>query len=157
MNAMRVVLAILVATMLSACETGMVVPPPPTGPLPDLAGTWRGTWGGQPASLLITDQLTSAGYSGLYVGTWQLGGPQRPGIAGVLTTTIRGASVSSRAEGWLGNDASGRLVLLVQTETPDGLQRLTLARVADDRLQGSGESSFRWGPRGTADLIRQAR
>jgi hypothetical protein len=147
----------LLAVTLSACETSTVVPPPPTGPVPDLVGTWRGTWGGEPAALLITDQVSSVGYSGLYVGSWQLGGPQRPGIAGVLTSTIRGTQVSSRAEGWLGNDATGRLVLLVQTETPDGLQRLTLARVADDRLQGSGDSSFRWGPRGPAELTRQPR
>jgi hypothetical protein len=154
---MRSLLVVLLAAALSACETGTPVPAPPTGPLPDLVGTWRGTWGGEPLALLVTDQSIDAGYSGVYLGSWQLGGPRRPGIAGVLTTTIRGAAVSSRVEGWLGNDASGRLVLLVQTETPDGLQRLTFARVAEDRLQGSGESSFRWGPRGPAELTRQPR
>jgi len=153
---MRSLVVALVAVVLWGCATNLPVPPPPpTGPVPDLVGTWRGTWGGEPVSLLITDQL-AVGYSGVYLGTWQLGGPQRPGIAGVLTTTIRGSAVSSRAEGWLGNDARGRLVLLVQTETPDGAQRLTLARVADDRFQGSGESSFRWGPRGPAELTRAA-
>jgi hypothetical protein len=41
--------------------------------------------------------------------------------------------------------------------TPDGGQRLTLARVSEDQLQGTGESTFRWGPRGPARLTRQAR
>jgi hypothetical protein len=60
-------------------------------------------------------------------------------------------------EGWLGNDIYGRLVLVAQTETPDGLQRLTLALVGQDELEGDGESSFRWGPEGPVQLTRQAR
>jgi len=75
----------------------------------------------------------------------------------VLTSTIRGEAVSARAEGWAGNDATGRLLLLVHSESPAGVQRLTLARVSPDQLQGTGDSTFGWGPRGPARLTRQAR
>ena len=154
---MRPLVAVLLAALLGGCAIGPPLPPPPTGPVPDLIGTWRGKWGGEPVALLITQQTADSGYSGIFLGDYQLGGPNRPGISGVLTSTIQGAAVSARAEGWAGNDATGRLLLLVQSDSPAGLQRLTLARVGRDQLQGSGESTFSWGPRGPAQLTRQAR
>jgi hypothetical protein len=154
---MRCVATVLLVALLGGCAVSPPLPPPPTGPVPDLIGTWRGTWGGEPLVLLITEQTAHSGYSGIFFGDYQLGGPHRPGISGVLTSTIRGEAVSARAEGWAGNDATGRLLLLVQSDSPAGLQRLTLARVRPDRLQGSGESSFGWGPRGPAELTRQPR
>jgi hypothetical protein len=154
---MRPVIALLVAAMLAGCAAGTPLPAPPRGPVPDMQGTWRGTWGGAPAALLVTAQDFESGYSGVFVGGSQVAGSRRPGITGVLTSTIQGEAVSARADGWFGSDASGRQIVLVQAETPDGLQRLTLARVNDDRLQGTGESSFRWGPQGPAQLTRQTR
>jgi hypothetical protein len=154
---MRRLVALLLAALLGGCAVGPPWPPPPSGPVPDLIGTWRGTWGGEPLALLILQQTAHSGYSGIFLGDYQLGGPHRPGISGVLTSTIRGEAVSARAEGWAGNDATGRLLLLVQSDSPAGVQRLTLARVGRDQLQGTGESSFGWGPRGPAQLTRQAR
>lgn len=148
----------VLAAALSACATAPpLLPVPPSEPVPELVGTWRGTWGGEPAALLVIEQAPDAGYSGIFVGGAQVFGPRRPGVSGVLTSTIRGTAVSSRAEGWLGRDARGRLLLVIQTEMPDGAQRLTLARVSEDELQGTGESTFRWGPRGPARLTRQTR
>jgi hypothetical protein len=154
---MRRILVLLAAVLVGGCAVGPSLPPPPSGPVPDLIGTWRGTWGGEPIALLITEQTAHSGYSGVFLGDYQLGGPHRPGIAGVLTSTIRGEAVSARAEGWAGNDAAGRLLLLVHSESPAGVQRLTLARVGPDQLQGTGDSTFGWGPRGPARLTRQAR
>ncbi|HEY7519087.1 MAG TPA: hypothetical protein VIE36_12405 [Methylomirabilota bacterium] len=150
-------LSLLVALLVGGCALGPPLPPPPTGPIPDLIGTWRGTWGGEPATLLISEQTFHSGYSGIFLGDYQLGGPHRPGIAGVLTSTIRGDFVSARAEGWAGNDATGRVLLLVHSESPAGVQRLTLTRVGADELQGTGDSTFNWGPRGPARLTRQTR
>jgi hypothetical protein len=154
---MRRLAAVLLVISLGGCAVGPPLPPPPTGPIPDLVGTWRGTWDGAPVALLVSEQTAHSGYSGVFLGDYQLGGPNRPGISGVLTSTIRGEAVSARAEGWAGNDATGRLLLVVQSESPAGVQWLTLARVSPDRLQGSGESSFSWGPRGPTQLTRQAR
>jgi hypothetical protein len=151
---------LLAAVFLTACAVQAPLPPPPSSqvaPAPDLAGTWRGTWGGGPVALLLTPEPIEVGTSGVYLGNYELLGGRRPGVTGVLTSWISGAAVSSRAQGWLGSDARGRLVLVVQSETPDGTQRLTLARVAENQLQGSGDSSFRWGPRGPAELTRQPR
>lgn len=154
---MRGLVAVLVSALLGGCAVGPPLPPPATASIPDLIGTWRGTWGGEPLALLITEQTADSGHSGIFLGDYQVGGPRRPGISGVLTSTIRGEPVSARAEGWVGNDATGRLLLFVQSDSPAGLQRLTLARVSHDRLQGSGESSFSWGPRGPAELTRRTR
>jgi hypothetical protein len=150
-------LAVVLAALLAGCAVGPPLPPPPTDPIPGLIGTWRGTWGGEPVALLISEQTAHSGYSGIFVGDYQLGGPHRPGISGVLTSSVRGEAVSARAEGWAGNDATGRLLLLVHCESPAGVQRLTLTRVSRDQLQGTGESSFSWGPRGPAQLTREAR
>ena len=122
-----------------------------------MIGTWRGTWAGEPLALLILSQTPDSGSAGVFVGDYQIGGPRRPGISGVLTSTVRGEAVSSRAEGWIGNDATGRLLLLIQSDSPAGHHYLTLARVNRDQLAGSGESSFTWGPRGPAELTRQPR
>lgn len=154
---MRWLIAVLVAVSLVGCAVAPPLPPPATGPVPDLIGTWRGTWAGEPLALLIVSQTPDSGSAGVSIADYQIGGPRRPGISGVLTSTIRGEAVSSRAEGWIGNDATGRLLLLIQSESPAGLQYLTLARVNRDQLAGSGESTFTWGPRGTAELTRQPR
>jgi hypothetical protein len=142
---------------LGGCALGPPLPPPATGPVPDLVGTWRGTWAGEPLALLIVSQTPDSGYAGVSIADYQLGGPRRPGISGVLTSTIRGEPVSSRAEGWIGNDATGRVLLLVESDSPAGRQYLTLARLNPDQLAGSGQSSFTWGPRGAATLTRQPR
>lgn len=153
---MHRLLVLLVAVVLAGCAPLPPAPPPPlSGPVPDLVGTWRGTWAGEPLTLLIVTQTAESPYSGFSVADYQLFGMRRPGVSGVLTSTIRGEAVSSRAEGWLGGDATGRLLLLVQTDTPWGLQYLTLARIGRDQLAGSGDSSFTWGPRGPAELTRQ--
>ena len=155
MNRLALAAAALVLAGCAVMEPPL--PPPPTGPVPNLIGTWRGTWASEPLTLLVVPESAEAGPGGVYLGSYELFGTRRPGITGVLTSTIRGAAVSSRAEGWLASDASGRLVLLVRSETPDGVERLTLVRVDEDRLQGSGDSSFRWGPRGPAELTRTRR
>ena len=154
---MRRLVSVLVAMWLGGCAVGPPLPPPASGPVPDMLGTWRGTWAGEPLALLIVSQTSESGYAGVSMGDYQLGGSRRPGISGVLTSTIRGETVSSRAEGWIGNDATGRLLLLVQSDSPAGLQYLMLARLNADQLAGSGGSSFSWGPRGPAELTRQPR
>ena len=155
---MRRFTSLLIVLWLGGCvAAGPPLPPPPSGPVPDLVGTWRGTWAGEPLALLVVTQLADTASSGFSIGDYYLGGLRRPGFSGVLTSTVRGEAISSRAQGWLGNDATGRLLLLIESDSPAGYQYLTLARVDRDRLAGSGESSFTWGPRGPAELTRQPR
>lgn len=146
---------VLVFALTGCAQTVDLAPPAPPTAVPDLRGAWAGTWGGAPMRLVISDQIELGDYSGVYLGPVQLLGRRRPGVSGVMTSTIAGAPVSASAVGWLGY-SGGRLTLLLNAETPNGWQQLTLTRTADDRWSGRGESAFSWGPQGPVELVRQA-
>jgi hypothetical protein len=133
----------------------------PVGPLavswlalPDLRGTWTGTWAGTPLTFVVIEQKESDTRSGVYVGPVQVLGQRVSGIVGVLTSVIRGGRVSASVEGWLTPSARGALTLRLNARTPEGDQWLTLTIAEPRRLVGSGDSGFRWGPRGPVELIR---
>jgi hypothetical protein len=142
----------LLALLLGAC--GPPLAPPAPGAVPDVRGHWTGTWAGQPLSLLITGQADESGAGGLYLGPWQVLGQRTPGVTGVMTSTVRGEAVSANASGELGY-LDGTLTLVVRAETTNGAQTLRLTPRGPDRLEGAGESSFRWGPRGAVELTRR--
>jgi hypothetical protein len=155
---MRLAVGLVALALLTAgCTTGTALPqPPPPGSgstLSDIRGSWRGTWGGAPAALLITDQQAHAGYSGLYVGNYQLLGHDRPGVSGILTSQINKEQTSVRAYGWFGG-VEGQLTLSIVADSPSGQQRLTLRPEGPSRLVGMGDSSFAWGPSGPIQLTR---
>jgi hypothetical protein len=153
---MRVVIGLVMVMLLTAACTTPLPQPPPAGAgvtTSDIRGSWRGTWGGAPASLLITDQETQAGYSGLYVGNYQVLGNQRPGVSGILTSQIDKEQTSVHAYGWFGG-LEGEPTLRIIADSPSGQQRLTLRPYGPDRLIGMGESSFAWGPVGPIQLMR---
>jgi hypothetical protein len=129
---------------------------PSTLAVPDLRGTWTGTWGGTPLTLVVLEQKEVDTRSGVYVGPVQVLGQRVPGVVGVMTSVIDGSRVSASVEGWLTTSARGGLALLLSTRTLEGRQWLTLAIVESHRLVGRGESEFRWGPRGAVELIRSA-
>jgi len=155
----RIALALLCALLCVSTVAAQAPLPgsatPPVGVL-DLRGTWAGTWGGQPLGLLITEQGELVGSSGVYWGTTQIFGHREPGLAGIMTYTSQGRPVSVSVQGWL-YYAQPRPVLVLRSETPYGPQALTLTRVEDEHLAGSGSSHFRWGPQGAVDLARRAR
>jgi hypothetical protein len=148
---------LIIALVAAACTSGTPLPqspPPGSGAtIADIRGSWRGTWGGAPASLLITDQRTAAGYSGVYVGNYQVFGHERPGVSGILTSQIDNAQTSVQAYGWFGG-VDGQLTLRVLADSPSGQQRLTMRPDGPDRLVGMGDSSFRRGPTGPIELMR---
>jgi hypothetical protein len=145
---------IFLAVVLGGCAQAVdQAPPPPVTAVPDLRGTWTGTWGGAPVQLVIVEQRELGDYAGLYFGPVQLLGRRRPGVTAVLTSTIAGASVSANAEGWLGY-ANGGLLLFLRATTPSGVQQVTLDRTAGDRWSGRGESDFAWGPQGPIEVVR---
>jgi len=156
MRAVTITLPVL-AALVAACTTGTALPqPPPPGSgetIADLRGSWRGTWGGAPAALLITDQQTTAGYSGVYIGSYQVLGHERPGVSGILTSQVNREQTSVRAYGWFGG-GDGQLTLRVIADSPSGQQRITMRPDGPDRLVGMGDSSFAWGPSGPIELTR---
>jgi hypothetical protein len=146
-------LAAALALLVAGCATSPP-PPPPAVAAPDLRGTWTGTWGGAPLTVIVIDQEAGHGESGFAIGPWQVLGQPYPTVTGILTSSIRGESVSTRMEGLVG-DAGGRLVLTVRARSAAGDQWLTLRLVEADRLQGTGDSQYAWGPRGAAQLVRR--
>lgn len=145
-------LALVLVLVLTACATGEPIAPPAVS-APDLRGSWTGTWGGEPCALLVTEQTIGPGPSSIMLGPWQLFGERYPTVSGVLTSTIESEQVSTRVDGLVGL-AGGRFVLMLSARAGAGDQRLTLRLVDEDRLQGSGDSQFRWGPQGPAQLTR---
>ena len=151
---MRQLAVILLVIALAGCaQTVDMTPPPPATAVPGLRGTWAGTWGGTPVQLVVVEQREFGDYAGVYFGPVQVLVRRRPGVSGVLTSTIAGAPVSANVAGWLGY-SNGNLALLVHATTPSGSQQLTLNRTADDRWSGRGESDFSWGPQGPIEVVR---
>jgi hypothetical protein len=145
-------LGLALVLVLAGCASGEPVAPPAVS-APDLRGSWTGTWGGKPCALLLTQQTIGPGESSVMLGPWQLFGDRYPTVTGVLTSTIQGEQVSTHVDGQVGQ-AGGGFVLMLRARAGAGDQRLTLRLVAGDRLQGSGDSQFRWGPQGPAQLTR---
>jgi hypothetical protein len=147
--------AAAIALLAVGCTTA-APPAPPAVIAPDLRGTWTGTWDGAPLSLLVIEQHSGHGDSGLVIGPWQVLGERYPVVSGVMTSSARGEAVSTRMDGVLA-DEGGRLVVTVRARSHAGEQRLTLRLVERDRLEGSGDSQYPWGPRGPVRLVRRAR
>jgi hypothetical protein len=151
---MRSPLVIALVLLATGCATGQPVPPPAAA-APDLRGTWTGTWGGAPLTVLVTEQKSGHGESGLVIGPWQVLGQIYPTLSGVLTSSIRGEPVSTHMEG-LVSDTGGQLVVTVRARSAAGDQRMTLRLIAPDRLEGTGDSQYAWGPQGPVQLVRGA-
>ena len=150
--------ALAVVLLLAGCAG--LEPLPPTVPVPDLRGTWTGSWGGTPVRLVIVEQGDVGGRSGVYVGPVPVdavvGGRRDPSVWGVLTFTVRGEPVSTSVQGRLGR-LTGSTAIVLEATVPDGVQRLVLNRVQAERLEGHGDSTFAWGPEGRVELTRVAR
>lgn len=148
-------LLIVVALLLGGCASS-APPPPPAATVPDLRGTWTGTWGGTPLTMVVTGQQAGQGQSGLVIGPWQVLGEVHPTLGGVLTSSIRGEAVSTHMNALVSDAGGGRIVLTVRARSAAGDQRMTLRWIAPDRLEGSGDSQYAWGPQGPVQLIRGA-
>ena len=145
---------LLLVAVLGACSTA---PPPlgmPAGLLPDLRGTWTGTWGGTPLTLLIIDQSDAAPVEGVSVGPWQVFGRNLPGVSGILTVRIRSEMVSTNVQGRLGT-SNGRLALELVPATANG-GWMSLRRLDENRMVGTGRGQMSWEPQGAVELIRQS-
>ena len=94
--------AILLVSVLSGCAyTVDQAPPPAATAVSDLRGTWAGTWGGAPVQLVVVEQRELGDYAGVYLGPVQVLGRRRPGVSGVLTSTISSRSLARPTTGGL--------------------------------------------------------
>ena len=145
-------LSLVLMLILTGCATGEPVAPPAVS-APDLRGSWSGSWGGEPCALLLTEQTIGPGPSSVMLGSWPVLGDRYPTVTGVLTSSIDGVQVSTRVVGLVGQAGDG-FVLMLRAHAGAGDQRLTLRLVGGARLQGSGDSQYRWGPQGPVQLTR---
>ena len=122
--------------------------------MPDLRGTWAGTWGGTPLTLVILEQRDAEPVDGVTIGSWQVLGRNLPGVAGILSVKIRNEMVSVNVQGRLGI-SNGRLTLVLEPATVNG-GWISLTRLEENRLAGTGTAQMSWEPQGPVELIRQA-
>ena len=151
-----VVLGLMLFVAVIGCESARssaLVLPISYGPVGELPGTWTGTWGVAPLTLVILEHTDGAPYSGLYFGPWLISGGRYPGIAGILIYASSGSPTSVRFDGWI--YSSQPFTVLIRAEPPDGQLHAHLRGVGADRLIGEGQSTFRWGPRGLIELTRR--
>ena len=147
------VLAAVLALSLAACSTGPVLTQP-TSDIPDLRGTWRGTWAARPVTLVVVEQGGTARQGGIAIGPWPLTGAGLPSLSGMLTFVSNGAPITVNVQGRFG-DFEGGFALVVDALTADR-QQLVFTYVRSDRLGGFGTSRLDWDPRGPIDLARVA-
>jgi hypothetical protein len=145
----------MIALLLGACAGPPALAPPAAGPMPDLRGTWTGTWGGAPLTLVILEQRDAEPVDGVWVGPWQVLGGDLPGVTGILTVGIRNELVTVNVRGRLGA-SNGRLILVIEPATANG-GWLSLAQLEENRLAGTGMAQMSWEPQGPVELIRQPR
>ena len=161
---LSIVAALLVAIAVSAVSAQQPTPPPPAPQAwPDLSGTWKGTWGGAPTTLVIFRRSESAlvgralgGMSGF---AQSVVGQNDSDVTGTLTTDGRAGPLSVSASGRLGV-LNNSLTLMLTTQPAFGIadyQELVFTTVTPEQLAGTGTSTMQWGPAGPINLKRQTR
>jgi hypothetical protein len=156
--------ALCIAMAAGAAGAQQPAPPaaaPPTWP--DLSGTWKGTWGGAPTTLVIFKRsegaFVSQALGGMYSFAQQVVGQGDSDVVGTLTTDGRAGPISVSAAGRMGT-FNNRLTLVLNAQPGFGIrdyQELVFTTVTPEQLSGTGTSTMQWGPAGEISLKRQAR
>src|SRR5712692_3393949 len=147
------VLAAGLTVLLGSCGPAAPRLTPPSRQLPDLRGTWTGTWGGTRLTLFVLEQTDDAASGGVTLDPWVLLGERLPGLSGVLTFTAKGEPVSVNFRARLG-DSNGTLTLVLDSLTTNG-EHITLTQVEEHRMTGDGTSRASWEPQGRIELVRR--
>ena len=133
----RLALVLMLAVVVGGC--GRVLWSwPPGAPVPEIVGTWQGTWMVSPPlpmRVVITEQEGTR-------------------VSGVVTYQLASGAVSTGIRGEFGvqND---RRVLLLTAATLDRTDAFEFTTMDADRLQGAGTGTGLGGQRGALMLRRQ--
>jgi hypothetical protein len=153
----RAIVVCLAVLLTTACADRFQ--PLPPGPAPDLSGTWTGTWGGQPTTLVIQGQGSEQPQEGLFVGTISvdalLSAQQQATVSGTITHPGPSGPLSSTFTGRV-DYVAGQLTLLLNLPTFNEFQEIALAVEGNERLVGAAARDIPEGPRGAIRLVRQA-
>ena len=155
--------ALLVAIAVGAASAQQPPPPPAPQGWPDLSGTWKGTWGGAPTTLVIFKKSEAAfvgqALGGMSSFAQSLVGQNDGEVQGTLSTGGQGGPLSVSASGRLGV-FNNRLTLVLNARPGFGIndyQELVFTTVTLEQLAGSGTSTMQWGPTGPIELARATR
>ena len=154
-------LLVLVAGAASAQQPAPAPPAPQAWP--DLSGTWKGTWGEAPTTLVLFKKSEAAfmgqALSGMYNFAQAVVGQNDGEVKGTLSTDGRAGPISVTVTGRMGV-FNNRLTLVLNAQPGFGIndyQELVFTTVTPEQLAGSGSSTMQWGPAGPVDLKRAAR
>jgi hypothetical protein len=147
--------ALLLALILlvTACARQFEPVPPPT---PNLLGTYVGTWGAQPTTLVIQSYGAAQPDSGLFLGSLSVGGTPQMVVSGTISHPSPQGPLASTFTARVGY-VEGQLILSLSLPTRDSMQvfeELPLA-VQGEALVGRAEHDYPEGPKGPIRLVRQ--
>ena len=150
--AARAFLLTLILTV-AACANKFEPVPPPT---PDLLGTYVGTWGDLPTTLVIQSSGAAPPDGGLFLGSMSVGGLPQMQVSGTITHPSPQGPLQSTFTARVGY-VNNQLILSLSLPTLDsmeGFEELPLA-VDGNALVGKAERDYPQGPKGPIKLVRQ--
>ena len=160
---MKIRLLATAALVLTVSIASAQQPPPVPAGWPDLSGTWRGTWGGAPTTLVIFKRSEAAfvdqALSGFSNFAQTVVGHNDGEVRGTLSTDGRAGPLSLSVSGRMGI-FNGRLTLVLNGKPGwnwNDSQELVFTTVTPNQLSGTGTSTMQWGPAGPIYLTRAAR
>jgi hypothetical protein len=159
---MKIRLLATAALVLIVSSASAQQPPPPVpAGWPDLSGTWRGTWGGAPTTLVIFKRseaaFVSQALSGFSNFAQTVVGHNDGEVRGTLSTDGRAGPLSLSVSGRMGI-FNGRLALVLNGQPGwswNDSQELVFTTVTPQQMTGSGTTTQQWGPNGAIDLTRE--
>src|SRR5262245_30664250 len=144
--------------LLAACARQFEPVPPPT---PNLIGTYVGTWGGQPTTLVIQNYGAAQPEAGLFLGSMSVGGMPEMVVSGTISHPSPQGPLESTFSARVGY-VEGKLILSLSLPTTNPMspfEELPLAVEGEGQAQtlvGKAEHDYPEGPRGPIRLTRQA-
>ena len=145
---------VLALTFLAAACARQFEPVPP--PTPNLLGTYVGTWGGEPTTLVIQSYGAAQPEGGLFLGSMSVGGTPQMVVSGTISHPSPQGPLASTFTARVGY-VEGRLILALNLPTINAMEpfeELPLA-VDGDALVGKAEHDYPEGPKGPIRLVRQ--
>lgn len=147
------VLLLALLCLVAACARQFEPVPPPT---PNLLGTYVGTWGDQPTTLVIQSYGAAQADSGLFLGSLSVGGSPQMVVSGTISHPSPQGPLASTFTARVGY-VEGKLILWLNLPTINPMspfEQLPLA-VEGEALVGMAEHEYPEGPKGPIRLVRQ--
>ncbi len=139
--------------LIAGCARQFEPVPPPT---PNLLGTYVGTWGDQPTTLVIQSYGAAQPEAGLFLGSMSVGGMPQMVVSGTISHPSPQGPLASTFTARVGY-VEGKLILSLSLPTLSSMtpfEELPLA-VEGESLLGKAEHDYPEGPKGPIRLVRQ--